>query len=318
MTSTSQSADTSLIKIGIINYPGAMLSAVQGLREIFLLANRICAQNGFEREFEVILLTPEDIAGGGYEDHRLQVLIMTPCLEGKYHLQPDAHLNRWMQQHHSQGAVVCSVCAGAFLLAASGILDGRPATTHWDLAERFATDYPRVKLDINKILINDGDIITAGGLMAWMDLGLELVAQFTQPQIMRQLGKYLIIDTGAREQRYYQSFNPKLDHGDRLVLKTQHHLQACFHEHISISDLPDMVHLSERTFLRRFVKATGLKPMQYLQRLRIQKACDLLEASADTIEAIAEQVGYEDTSAFRKIFIKTTGLTPKEFRGRFS
>lgn len=318
MSYSSQYVDKPLIKIGIINYPGAMLSAVQGLKEIFLLANRICDQNGFHREFEVILLTPADIANGCYEDHHLQVLIMTPCLEGKYHLEPDAHLNRWMQQHHAQGAVICSVCAGAFLLAASGILDGRPATTHWDLEDRFTADYPQVKLDINKILINDGDIITAGGLMAWMDLGLELVAQFTQPKIMRQLGKYLIIDTGAREQRYYQSFNPKLDHGDRLILKTQHHLQANFQQHISISELPDMVYLSERTFLRRFVKAAGLKPMQYLQRLRIQKACDLLEAGSDTIEAIADQVGYEDTSAFRKIFIKTTGLTPKEFRGRFS
>lgn len=313
----SASTQSSLVRIGIINYPGAMLSAVQGLKEIFLLANRICAQNDIQREFEVILLTPEDIATGDYGDYQLQVLIMTPCLEGKYHLQPDADLNRWLRQHHEQGAVVCSVCAGAFLLAASGLLDDRPATTHWDLAERFSSDYPKVKLDINKILINDGDIITAGGLMAWMDLGLELVAQFTQPKIMRQLGKYLIIDTGAREQRYYQSFNPKLDHGDRLVLKTQHHLQASFHQHISISDLPELVHLSERTFLRRFVRATGLKPMQYLQRLRIQKACDLLEAGNDTIEAIAEQVGYEDSSAFRKIFIKTTGLTPKEFRGRF-
>ena len=318
MSHSSQHTEKPLIKIGIINYPGAMLSAVQGLKEIFLLANRICDQNGFNREFEVILLTPADIANGCYEDHHLQVLIMTPCLEGKYHLEPDAHLNRWLQQHHNQGAVVCSVCAGAFLLAASGILDGRPATTHWGLAERFVADYPQVKLDINKILINDGDIITAGGLMAWMDLGLELVAQFTQPKIMRQLGKYLIIDTGAREQRYYQSFNPKLDHGDRLILKIQHHLQASFQHHISISELPDTVHLSERTFLRRFVKATGLKPMQYLQRLRIQKACDLLEAGSDTIEAIAEQVGYEDTSAFRKIFNKTIGLTPKEFRGRFS
>ncbi|WP_315982543.1 hypothetical protein [Aliamphritea spongicola] len=133
MANSSQLADKSLIKIGIINYPGAMLSAVQGLREIFLLANRICAQNGFEREFEVILLTPEDIAGGGYEDHHLQVLIMTPCLEGKYHLQPDAHLNRWMQQHHSQGAVVCSVCAGLFCWqpVAFSMADRPPPTGIW-------------------------------------------------------------------------------------------------------------------------------------------------------------------------------------------
>lgn len=186
------------------------------------------------------------------------------------------------------------------------------------LAERFAQQFPLVTLDANKILINDGDLITAGGLMAWMDLGLELVAQFGQPAQMRLLGAQLVVDTAPREQRYYRRFMPTLDHGDALILKAQHRLQRDFQLPISVREMAEQIHLTERTFLRRFVKATGLKPKAYLQQLRIGKACEMLESTPVTVEQVAAAVGYEDTSAFRKTFIKVTGLTPRAFRSRFS
>ncbi|SIT07323.1 GlxA family transcriptional regulator [Neptunomonas antarctica] len=300
------------IRIGIVNYPEALQSAVQGLKEMFFAANRICVQQNVGTVFEVDIYDVEHIA-----DDPLQVVILPPCLEGDYHFNPDLVLKQWLLQQHTQGAILCSVCAGAFILASCGLLNQRPATTHWGLAERFIHTYPDVQLNSNKILVNDGDLITTGGLMAWLDLGLELVAQFTQPRIMRLLGKYLIVDTGSREQRYYRSFIPALDHGDKAVLNVQHYLQVNFDKSISISDLAGMSYLGERTFLRRFVKATGIKPNQYLQQLRIQKACDWIESSHDSVELIAAKVGYEDVSAFRKIFIKTMGLTPREFRSRF-
>jgi transcriptional regulator GlxA family with amidase domain len=300
------------IRIGIVNYPEALQSAVQGLKEMFFAANRICVQQHVNTVFDVEIYAIEQIA-----DDPLQVVILPPCLEGGYHFNPDFVLKQWLLQQHTQGAILCSVCAGAFILASCGLLNQRPATTHWGLAERFTHTYPDVQLNSNKILVNDGDLITTGGLMAWLDLGLELVAQFTQPRIMRLLGKYLIVDTGSREQRYYRSFIPALDHGDKAVLNVQHYLQVNFAKSISISDLADLSCLGERTFLRRFVKATGVKPNQYLQQLRIQKACDWIESSHDSVELIATKVGYEDVSAFRKIFIKTMGLTPREFRSRF-
>ena len=154
--------------------------------------------------------------------------------------------------------------------------------------------------------------------MSWLDLGLELVAQFTHPSIMRQLGKTLIVDTGSREQKYYQSFVPKLDHGNKAILKVQHYVQTHFAGAISISQLAELACLSERTFLRHFVQATGIKPTEYLQRLRIQKACDYIETSTSTFDTISMDVGYEDNSAFRKTFRKITGLTPSEFKKRFA
>ncbi|MGK7877670.1 MAG: hypothetical protein AB4426_31525 [Xenococcaceae cyanobacterium] len=124
-----------------------------------------------------------------------------------------------------------------FVLAATGLLQKRRATTHWDLVEQFKERYPETYLEINQLLINDGDIITAGGLMSWIDLGLELVAQFTHPKIMRQLGKYMIVDTGRREQRYYQSFIPKLDDGDAAIIKVQHYIQTHLDEPLPVSVL---------------------------------------------------------------------------------
>lgn len=306
------------VQIGIVHYPGALLSAVQGMTEQFYLANRICAQQGLGEVFKTHFCDSLKLP---YPDSEaltpLQVVILPPCLEDSYYLAPSAALVDWLSASHRQGAIICSVCAGAFVLAATGLLDGRQATTHWALADDFSRRFPQVRVDSNKLLINDADLITSGGLMSWIDLGLELVAQFTNPHTMRQLGKYLIVDTGRREQRYYRSFTPRLDHGDRAILAVQHRLQRDFSRPVLIRALAEQAHLTERTFLRRFLGATGLKPTEYLQRLRIQKACELIESNGLTVEKVAAAVGYEDLSAFRKTFIKLTGQTPKEFKKRF-
>lgn len=134
---------------------------------------------------------------------------------------------------------------------------------------------------------------------------------------MRQLGKQLVVDTALREQRYYQQFTPSLLHGDQVVVAIQQMMNLEYGQPLSIQAIATQFHLTERTMQRRFLKATGYNPNHYLQRLRIQKACDLLESSQLSFEVIARQVGYEDTSACRKVFIKTMGLTPKAFRHRF-
>jgi transcriptional regulator GlxA family with amidase domain len=307
------------VKIGIVAYPGVMESALHGLSEMFLIANMVSEGIREPQKFSVEIYDVSDLPSFNMDqENRPQVVIIPPDMESSYAMSTPQDLINWLLDHHRSGTIICSVCAGAFILAESGLLDERQATTHWALADIFAKKYPAVKLDSQKILINDGDIITAAGLMSWLDLGLELVAQFTHPNIMRLLGKNLIVDTGLREQRYYEGFTPKLDHGDQAILKAQHYLQQNFSKTITTKLLSQQSILTSRTFLRRFVKATGFKPTHYLQRLRIQEACNLIESTNGTFESISLKVGYEDTGAFRKTFLKIIGLTPREFKGKFS
>ncbi|MGZ3790512.1 MAG: GlxA family transcriptional regulator [Bacteriovorax sp.] len=307
------------MKIEIINYPGAMQSAVHGIKEMLLLANK----TGNLPPGQRFTINIYDLAYVEQNIDRIQkqrtskagqVLIIPPCIEGEYYLSPDQTLKDWILKYHAQGTMICSICAGTFILAATGLLKDRPATSHWGLAPLFLDTYPEIHLDVDKIVINDGDIITAGGLMSWIDLGLELVAQLPNISLMRQLGKYLVVDTASREQRYYQIFTPKLDHRDKEILKVQYYLQAHLKKLITIEALSKLCILTERTFLRRFVKATGLKPTEYLQRLRVQKACELIETTNLSLEGISFKVGYQDTSSFRKVFLKIMGLTPGDFK----
>jgi transcriptional regulator GlxA family with amidase domain len=305
---------TKYIQITIIDYPDALQSAVQGFRELFLLANRVIIESQLEVQFSVKIIQP-DI--GLDEMSHNDIVILPPNLDGNYYYSPQPELLQYLNKAHQQGTILCSACAGAFILAKTGLLNNRVATTHWQLADEFHEAFPNVSLEIESLLINDGDIISAGGLMSWIDLGLEIVAQFTKPHVMRTLGKFLIVDTGKREQRYYGSFSPKLSHGNKQILQVQHYIQANYDKTLNISVLAALACMSERTFLRQFTNATTLKPIQYIQKVRVQKACELLESTTQSFERVALNIGYDDANSFRKVFIKIIGLSPTAFKARF-
>ncbi|WP_243443336.1 helix-turn-helix domain-containing protein [Psychrobacter sp. JCM 18903] len=214
--------------------------------------------------------------------------------------------------------ILSSVCAGAFLLGETGLLSKRKATTHWGYVEDFKQRFPDVELDVDRIIIEDGDIVTAGGAMAWTDLGLRMVDRFLGSQVMNETARMLLIDPSRREQCYYSAFSPNLTHGDTAILKVQHWLQRTNAQDIDLSTLANCAQLEERTFLRRFHKATGMTSTEYCQRLRIGEAKDFLQFSSSPVEQIAWKVGYSDASAFRKIFKRLVGLTPSEYRRRFN
>lgn len=222
-----------------------------------------------------------------------------------------------IREREAGGAVVCSACAGAFIIAAAGLANQRTVTTHWGLADQFKACFPSIDLKAEEILINQNYVITAGGMMSWIDLGLELIKLGFTDEIMRQVGKNLVIDTAPREQRFYQQFRPDMSHGDSLILDIQRQMQDRFRSNLKINDLATEHHISERTLLRRFQKAVGFKPREYISRLRIQSCCDLLERTQDSFETIAFSVGYEDVSACRKAFRGIMGLSPSAFRERF-
>lgn len=303
--------------IQLINYPNSLQSCIYGLKEMFELSNDLCDSHDFPRSLATSIVDVDTSLAPGESEHA-DLILFPPSLNKNPNIPKKSPITEWLIRKHQQGAIICSACAGAFYLAAAGLLENRRATTHWAFANLFQSHFPNVELCIDKIVINDGDIITAGGLMSWIDLGLEVVAKVCNPQIMRQLGKQLVIDTGVRHQTYYQIFSPVLNHGDQPILKIQHHLQQHHSKTILVKDLAKLASLSDKTFLRRFSNATGFTPREYLQNLRIQQACELLEGTTTNINTIAYAVGYEDVSAFRKAFIKIMGLTPGNFRERFT
>ena len=305
------------MKVAIVDYPNALKSAVFGLDEMFVLANQLCEERGLPARIDVDIISLTKLGGVPPTGTDYEAVILPPSMLSDFYRQPSTGLKDWLRQRHHEGSILCSACAGAFIIAATGLLAEREATTHWGLANEFSDLYPQTKLNLDNIIRNDGDIITAAGMMSWVDLGLELVAQLTSPAVMRQLGKILVIDTGQREQRFYQQFSPRLCHGDKIILDVQQKLQRDYQSAIKITELANDCCLTERTFLRRFRKATGLKPSEYIQRLRIQKACDLLEDTPKTFESIANEIGYEDVSACRKTFVRILGLTPRAFKQRF-
>lgn len=296
------------IRIALINYSTAQQSTVYGVQDMFSVARRLCPDSDIP---DLVITSPDD-------SYRYPVIIIPSCLEKL--MPPEEEKNtliKWIQDQHKEGARICSVCGGAFLLASSGLLDNRPATTHWALKEVFTERYPDILVDTDQILIDDGDIVTAGGVTAWMDLALKLLQQYAGPSAATKTAHYFLVDSGAREQRFYSCFVPVLSHGDQKILHVQHWLQANYKNTIRISDMATEASLEERTLIRRFSQATGLPPASYLQKLRIGKAQEMLESTRKTADVISWECGYEDASAFRRAFRKITGQTPGEYRKRF-
>lgn len=315
-------------EIGLLLYPNALLSAVHGLTDQFAVANMI-AQRHETLQRPLIRVTHWQHGPDGftrtYDTHpgaggdKPVILIVPPSMvEDPLAGEEAAPFADWIAEQHRIGTTLGSVCAGSFLLAEAGVLTGRSATTHWSYVDKMAKRYPAVTVDGDKLLIDDGDILTAGGMMAWTDLGLRLIERNFGPTIMMETARFMLVDPPGREQRNYSSFSPNLQHGDLAILRVQHWLQKNGARDVSLSSMAGTAGMEERTFLRRFQKATGLKPTEYCQHIRVSKARELLEFTQQTIEQIAYAVGYEDTGAFRKVFQKINGLAPGEYRTRFS
>jgi len=294
-------------RVGIVAYRGAQAAAVLGLRDLLEAASRL---HRSEPRLEVVVVdSPPKTAP-------FTVVVLPPSLS-ELPPEPDRRLVRWLRAEHARGSILASVCAGAFVLGATGLLDERPATTHWGLGEAFAARHPRVRLELDRLVLDDGDIITAGGLMAWTDLGLRLVDRLLGPTTTLATARHFLLDPGGREQSFYSVFSPLLTHGDDAVLAVQRWLQRRSAEPIDVRRMARVAKLGERTFFRRFHEATGHRPAEYLTWLRVGRAREMLERSACSVEEIAEEVGYRDVGAFRKTFRRRVGLSAAEYRRRF-
>jgi transcriptional regulator GlxA family with amidase domain len=231
------------------------------------------------------------------------------------------HIASWLRSMHEAGAMICTTCSGGFLLAESGLLEGKEATMHWSHAKAFQTAFPEIKLSLEKMLVTAGgrsELVMSGASTSWHDLVLYLVARQLGYPAAYAVAKYFAMQWHSDGQAPFIIFTPPLDHGDNLVLKAQQWLQTNYSAASPVEAMISLADAPERTFKRRFTKATGLSPIQYVQHLRIDQAKRWLESCALSVDEISWKVGYEDPAFFRRLFKRLTGMPPGAYRKTFT
>ena len=215
-------------------------------------------------------------------------------------------------------ADIASNCSGAFFLAEAGLLDNKIATTHWGYANKFKADYPLVDLQENQFVTQSGNIFCAAGGSAFYDLALLLIERYCGREMSTQVAKTQIIDSKRGSQNSYTNVTLHKPHSDVLVKQVQEFIENNFEQSIQVSDLATMVNVTSRTLNRRFQSCVAMRPIEYIQAVRIEQAKRLLESGKVSIKSLAYQVGYNDISSFTRLFKRATELTPKEYQDKFS
>ena len=233
-------------------------------------------------------------------------------------LEQYPELPDWLLHHYNKGTHLASICTGVFLLAETGLLDGKSATLHWGFAEQFKARYPNVALHHDRMFIDNGRLYCSAGVSAGMDLSLYLVEKFCGRQAARESAKTMVLAMDRHFQTPYNCFLGARNHTDDLMAKAQDWLEDNATQIVNYDGMAYNFGMSRRSLERRFKKATGMTPLSYIQRLRVEKAKRMLEDGTRTFNEITYAVGYEDISFFRKVFIRLTGLRPKEYRQKFS
>jgi len=265
-------------------------------------------------------LTPE----GRLDDGRAPDLIIVPALDiDPRNPLPDFLLPvaSWIARNHAEGAVVASVCSGAMVLAASGLLDGKDATTHWAFSDGLARSFPAIRVRRERILVPTGEghrIITAGGTSAWADLVLYLIGRYAGETTARHVAKTWLLDPHSAGQLTYASLAVGRQHEDRLVADAQEWIADNYVHPTPVTAMVERSGLTERSFLRRFKRATGQTPVEYVQRLRVEEAKQLLETTNLPVDEISAEIGYSEPSSFRSAFRKNVGQAATAYRRRWS
>lgn len=226
----------------------------------------------------------------------------------------------WIAEAHANGAIIASVCSGALVLGASGILDGHDATTHWGVADALATLHPEIKVCRERVLVPAGEghsIVTAGGASAWSDLLLYLIARFAGAEEARRAAKVWLLSTHDDGQLSYVSLAAGRQHDDKLISDAQAWAADHYRDSGPVARMAARSGLTERGFLRRFRRATGQSPAEYVQTIRVEEAKQLLETTDMPIDDIADEVGYSEPSSFRSAFRRNVGISASVYRRKW-
>lgn len=246
-------------------------------------------------------------------------MIFVPAISGP--VQRAIDLNRsflpWIVDRYKEGAEVASLCIGAFLLAATGLLNGKKCSTHWNAANEFRNMFPEVELVDGSIITEEQGIYSSGGANSYWNLLLYLVEKYTDRDTAILASKYFAIDIDRDSQASFMMFQGQKEHNDEAIKKAQEYIENNYTERMTVDELAALCTTGRRSFERRFLKATGNTVVTYIQRVKIEAAKRSFEKSRKNISEVMYDVGYTDTKAFRTIFRKITGLTPIEYRNKY-
>jgi transcriptional regulator GlxA family with amidase domain len=228
----------------------------------------------------------------------------------------DRILDFIVDQHHAR-TPIAAMCTGVFLLAETGLLDGRTATTNWQFVKMFRRRYPKVNLKPEHILTEDNGLICSGAATSIYNLGIYVIERFGSDELAALCSKALLVDPNRNSQAPYIVHHDRKDHGDADIIRAQNYMEDNYEKNIAMDEVAKLACLSPRHFKRRFKQATGEPPLTYLQKIRIEAAKKRLETTMDSINEITWQIGYEDSSTFRRLFKKHTDLSPRRYRDKF-
>lgn len=321
---------TIIIPVGQINL--STIACIAGVYEIFTTANEFNKRNSKEALFKIELasisskaeiyknlftIKPE-VNISKITKTNLIIIPSTLIRSYKDTVKENRLLIDWIEKKYKEGAEVASMCSGAFVLALSGLLDGKNCSTHWAFADSFRTMFPKVNLQTDQLITDENGIYTNGGAYSFLNLAIYLVEKYYDRQTAIYCSKIFQIEMDRNSQSAFTIFTGQKLHEDETVKKAQSYIESKLNEKISVKHLSSRFSVGRRNFDRRFIKATGNTPLEYMQRVKIESAKKAFETNRKTINEVMYEVGYSDVKAFREVFRKITGMSPIEYKGKYN
>lgn len=317
--------------ISILVPKGAILGSLEGSRQLLTQVNQFFKMRGEPPLFKVQLvgLTDEtQLSGGCFTAHtdalinevKKTDLIIIPALDGDIEqaVKANSDFIPWIVAHYKAGAEVASLCMGAFLLASTGLLNGKKCATHWMAANEFRTMFPEVNLVTEKIITDEHRLYSSGGAFSYLNLILYLIEKYAGRDIAVLSAKVFAIEMERDSQSSFIIFQGQRQHDDEAIKKAQAYIEKNYQDKITVDELATMLSISRRALERRFRKVTFNSVVEYIQRVRIEAAKMSLESARENVSEAMYNSGYTDTKAFRTTFKKLTGLSPVQYRSKFN
>lgn len=317
--------------ISILVPETAVLQAICDPRYLFTAVNQFLRAAGKPALFDVHLVGASKevrLLNGQFTVHidlllhevEHTDLVIIPALSGDFGeaIEKNKHLLPWIVRQHERGAEVASLCVGAFLLASTGLLDGKKCSTHWLFGNEFRRMFPDVELVDGSIITEEQRIYSSGGANSYWNLLLYLVEKYTDRATAILASKFFAIDMSRNSQSPFVMFRGQKNHADEEIMQAQQFIEENYAGKFTVDELAERFAIGRRSFERRFKAATNNTIIEYIQRVKIEAAKRSFEITRKNINEVMFDVGYSDTKAFRDVFKKITGLTPVEYRGKYN